>query len=78
MIVNWAELPIVDLSKAATPEGRAELVPVVREAMHTYGFMYVINHGLSPMQVSLVLQHYSFSTDTIADTTNGSISPPEE
>ncbi|KAI0703870.1 Clavaminate synthase-like protein [Cerioporus squamosus] len=47
---NWAELPTVDLSKANTTEGREELVPLVRDAMHTYGFMYVVNHGLSPAQ----------------------------
>ncbi|RPD60561.1 Clavaminate synthase-like protein [Lentinus tigrinus ALCF2SS1-7] len=48
--LNWAELPVIDLSKAATPEARAELMPIVRDAMHTYGFMYIINHGLSPAQ----------------------------
>ncbi|KAI0752490.1 hypothetical protein C8Q80DRAFT_1267037 [Daedaleopsis nitida] len=46
----WVEFPIVDLSKASTPEGRAELMPIVRDAMHTYGFMYVINHGLTQAQ----------------------------
>ncbi|RDX52316.1 Clavaminate synthase-like protein [Lentinus brumalis] len=48
--LNWAELPVIDLSKASTAEGREELMPLVRDAMHTYGFMYVINHGLSPAQ----------------------------
>ena len=31
--VEWADLPIVDISKAATPEGRAALAPQVRDAM---------------------------------------------
>ena len=49
--MQWADLPIVDLSQAETPEGRAELVPLVRDTMHTRGFMYVINHGLTQAQV---------------------------
>ena len=50
-IVEWADFPIIDLSKAKSPEGRAELAPVVREAMRTYGFLYIINHGLTAAQV---------------------------
>ena len=49
--MDWADLPIVDLSKAATPEGRAELAPLVRDAMHTHGFLYVVNHGFTQAQV---------------------------
>ena len=49
--VDWAESPVVDLSIAASPEGREILMPLVRDAMHTHGFMYVINHGLTPAQV---------------------------
>ncbi|KAI0752491.1 Clavaminate synthase-like protein [Daedaleopsis nitida] len=48
--LKWAELPIIDISKARTGQGLAELVPAVRDAMHTNGFMYVINHGLNPQQ----------------------------
>ncbi|KAI1787059.1 Clavaminate synthase-like protein [Ganoderma leucocontextum] len=48
--IDWADFPIVDISKARTPEGRVELAPVVRDAMRTYGFMYVVNHGLSQAQ----------------------------
>lgn len=51
--VEWAEFPLIDLSKASTPEGLAELAPVVRDAMRTYGFLYVVNHGLSQAQVSV-------------------------
>lgn len=50
-IVEWADLEIVDLSKALTPEGRAELAPRVRDIMRTTGFMYVVNHGLTKAQV---------------------------
>ncbi|TBU57588.1 Clavaminate synthase-like protein [Dichomitus squalens] len=48
--LEWADLPIIDLSKAATPEGRAELAPAMRDAMHTHGFVYVVNHGLTQAQ----------------------------
>ena len=50
--MEWAEFPLIDLSKANTPEGLAELAPVVRDAMRTYGFLYVVNHGLLQAQVS--------------------------
>ena len=49
--MDWADFPTIDLSKAKTPEGLAELVPIVRDAMRTYGFLYVVNHGLSQAQV---------------------------
>ncbi|KAI0752457.1 Clavaminate synthase-like protein [Daedaleopsis nitida] len=45
--LEWADLPVIDLSKATTPEGRAALAPVARDAMHTHGFMYIVNHGLT-------------------------------
>ncbi|KAI0703881.1 Clavaminate synthase-like protein [Cerioporus squamosus] len=48
--LEWADLAVVDMSKMNTPEGRAELVTVVRDAMHTNGFIYVVNHGLSQAQ----------------------------
>lgn len=51
--MEWADLPIIDLSKASTPEGRAELAPQVRDAMRTFGFMYVVNHGLTQAQVCI-------------------------
>lgn len=49
--VDYADLPIIDLSKYATPEGHAELAIQARDAMTTYGFFYVINHGYEPAQV---------------------------
>ncbi|KAM5546254.1 hypothetical protein V8D89_000380 [Ganoderma adspersum] len=52
--LEWADLEIVDLSKAATPEGRAELAPRVREIMRTTGFMYVVNHGLTHAQTQRI------------------------
>ena len=49
--MEWADLPVVDLAKAGTAEGRAELAPQVRDAMRTHGFMYLINHGWTETQV---------------------------
>ncbi|KAF9016061.1 Clavaminate synthase-like protein [Hymenopellis radicata] len=46
----YADLPIIDLAKIATDEGRAELVRDVRAAFSDHGFLYIVNHGLSPEQ----------------------------
>lgn len=43
--LDYADLPIIDLSNASNPEGRAALSIQVRDAMTEYGFFYVINHG---------------------------------
>ncbi|CDO77353.1 hypothetical protein BN946_scf184787.g2 [Trametes cinnabarina] len=48
--LEWADLPIIDFSLSGTPEGRAALTPQVCHAMQTYGFMYVVNHGLTQAQ----------------------------
>ncbi|KAI0365420.1 Clavaminate synthase-like protein [Pilatotrama ljubarskyi] len=49
-ISEWAPLPVIDFTKAGTPEGQAELVAEVRSAMRTYGFLYVVNHGYTQAQ----------------------------
>ena len=56
--MEYADLPIIDISKAKTPEGRRELAPVVRDAMRTYGFLIIVNHGVT--QVEVVLLNESF------------------
>ncbi|KAG2352104.1 hypothetical protein BDR07DRAFT_1217044, partial [Suillus spraguei] len=43
-------LAIIDLSKAATAEGRAELAVELREALTTHGFCYIVNHGYTQAQ----------------------------
>ncbi|KAI0634517.1 Clavaminate synthase-like protein [Trametes polyzona] len=48
--LEWAPLPVIDFSDAHTPEGRSALAAQVRDAMRTYGFLYIINHGLTPGQ----------------------------
>lgn len=49
--MDYADLPIIDLSRASTLEGRAELAVQVRDAMTEKGFFYVINHGYTQSQV---------------------------
>lgn len=48
--LQYADLTIIDLSKAATAEGRAELAVDLREALTTHGFCYIINHGYTQAQ----------------------------
>ncbi|KAI0071947.1 Clavaminate synthase-like protein [Panus rudis PR-1116 ss-1] len=43
--LEYADLPIIDLSKFNTEEGRAELAQQVHAAMRDHGFLYVVNHG---------------------------------
>ena len=61
--MEWADLPIVDFSKVGTPEGRAELVPQVRDAMRTHGFLIVVNHGWTQAQVRNVTTCPAYATD---------------
>ena len=49
--VHWADLAVIDLARAKTPEGRAEQVRIARDAMHNDGFFYVVNHGLEQTKV---------------------------
>ncbi|PIL28627.1 hypothetical protein GSI_08669 [Ganoderma sinense ZZ0214-1] len=48
--IDYAAVPIIDFAKVGTPEGRAALAPQVRDAMRTYGFMCIVNHGLTQAQ----------------------------
>ncbi|KAG1859263.1 Clavaminate synthase-like protein [Suillus subluteus] len=48
--LQYADLAIIDLSKAATAEGRAELAVELREGLTTHGFCYIINHGYTQAQ----------------------------
>jgi isopenicillin N synthase-like dioxygenase len=54
-IVDYADLAILDLSKATTLEGRRELAGELVKAMHDKGFFYVINHGYTQAQVPTLL-----------------------
>ncbi|KAI0761385.1 Clavaminate synthase-like protein [Trametes elegans] len=48
--LDWAPLHVIDFAKASTPEGLADLTSQVCDAMRTYGFLYVVNHGYNPAQ----------------------------
>lgn len=50
-LVDYANLPVIDLEKAKTPEHRRALAEEARNAMTEHGFFYVINHGYSKAQV---------------------------
>jgi len=53
--LEWADLKIIDLSEAETPDGRAHLARQVRDAMVTTGFFYAINHGYTQEQNSRIM-----------------------
>lgn len=57
MTVEYADLAIIDISRAGTEEGRAELAIEVREALLNHGFFYVVNHGYSEAQVRRSSHH---------------------
>ncbi|KAH9835001.1 uncharacterized protein C8Q71DRAFT_136350 [Rhodofomes roseus] len=48
--LEYANLTVIDLSKADTYEGRVKLAVQLRDAMLAHGFFYVINHGLTQAQ----------------------------
>lgn len=48
--LDYADLPVLDLSKSGTLEGRLALVSQLKDAMSNHGFFYVINHGYSKAQ----------------------------
>ena len=50
-VVDYADLAVIDLSKANSLAGRMTLGAQLRDAMREHGFFYVINHGLTPAQV---------------------------
>ena len=49
--VDWADIPVINLSKAQAPAGRAELANEVRNAITTKGSFYVIQHGYTENEV---------------------------
>ncbi|TRM58072.1 hypothetical protein BD626DRAFT_586345 [Schizophyllum amplum] len=68
--LEYADLAIIDLSKAATAEGRKALAEEVSEALRSRGFFYVVNHGYTQEQ-----NHRIFS---IADVTFEEVSEREK
>ncbi|KAG0703539.1 Clavaminate synthase-like protein [Suillus ampliporus] len=52
--LEYADLAIIDISKAATEEGRTALAIELREALLNHGFFYVVNHGYSQAQTARI------------------------
>ncbi|KAF8586082.1 Clavaminate synthase-like protein [Ramaria rubella] len=52
--LDWADLTVIDISKAQTPEGREELAVQVCDALRTTGFFYVVNHGYTPEETARI------------------------
>ncbi|KAG2347243.1 Clavaminate synthase-like protein [Suillus weaverae] len=50
--LEYADLAIIDISKASSEEGRAALAIELREALLNFGFFYVVNHGYSQAQTA--------------------------
>lgn len=85
--MDFADLAIIDLSKAHTHEGRAELAPQLRDALRTNGFVYAINHGYTQAQVCFqvlclvgLLAHQRDQRDRVFDIADVPFAavPPEE
>jgi len=53
--LDYANLPVIDLEKAGTPEGRRALAEEVRDATTKHGFFYVINHGYTQAQTDRIV-----------------------
>ncbi|KAG2362912.1 hypothetical protein BDR07DRAFT_1450951 [Suillus spraguei] len=68
--LQFADLPIIDLSKTHTPEGRADLYPQLRDALRTHGFLYAINHGYTQAQRDRIFD--------IADVPFNDVSPDDK
>ncbi|KAF7366896.1 hypothetical protein MSAN_00948300 [Mycena sanguinolenta] len=52
--LDYADMAVIDLSKAQDAKGRADLAIQVSEAMQTLGFLYVINHGYTSSQTERI------------------------
>ncbi|KJA19089.1 hypothetical protein HYPSUDRAFT_89571 [Hypholoma sublateritium FD-334 SS-4] len=53
-VLEYADLPIIDLASAGTLEGRIALAAQARDAMTDHGFFCVINHGYKPAQTERI------------------------
>ncbi|KAJ7455640.1 hypothetical protein B0H11DRAFT_2322421 [Mycena galericulata] len=65
--LEYADLAIIDLSKATTAVGRKALAAEVVSAMASHGFFYVINHGYTQEQTTRV---FSIANLTFEDVSN--------
>ncbi|KAF5363258.1 hypothetical protein D9756_000220 [Leucocoprinus leucothites] len=65
--LDWANLAAIDLSKASTPEGRKGLVKQVHDAIKNDGFLFVVNHGVKPEQISRMFDLSNYASEKVSD-----------
>ncbi|KAI0783194.1 Clavaminate synthase-like protein [Abortiporus biennis] len=65
--LEYADLAIIDLSKASTAEGRAELAIQARDSVKEHGFLYVINHGWTQDQNKRIFDIADFTFSQVSD-----------
>ncbi|KAJ7233610.1 hypothetical protein B0H12DRAFT_1143623 [Mycena haematopus] len=65
--LEYADLAIIDLSKAKTAAGRKALAAQVVSAMASHGFFYVINHGYTQQQTTRVFSIANLTFDDVDD-----------
>ncbi|KAF7367766.1 Clavaminate synthase-like protein [Mycena sanguinolenta] len=65
--LEYADLAIIDLSKAKTLAGRKALAAEVVNAMASHGFFYVINHGYTQQQTTRVFSIANLTFDDVDD-----------
>ncbi|KAG2098889.1 hypothetical protein BD769DRAFT_1644040 [Suillus cothurnatus] len=65
--LDYADLAIIDISKADTEGGRAALAIEVREALLDYGFFYVVNHGYSQDQTDRIFDIADLPFSAVSD-----------
>ncbi|KAJ7933067.1 Clavaminate synthase-like protein [Mycena leptocephala] len=65
--LEYADLAIIDLSKAETEAGRKALAAEVVQAMTTHGFFYVVNHGYTQEQTTRVFSIANVTFDNVDD-----------
>ncbi|KXN92322.1 hypothetical protein AN958_08553 [Leucoagaricus sp. SymC.cos] len=65
--LDWADLAAIDLSKAKTFEGRKSLVKQVHDAIKNDGFLFVVNHGATPEQISRMFDLSNYASEHVSD-----------
>ncbi|KAJ7933066.1 hypothetical protein B0H13DRAFT_2511538 [Mycena leptocephala] len=65
--LEYADLAIIDLSKAETEAGRKALAAEVVQAMTTHGFFYVVNHGYTQEQTTRVFSIANVTFNNVDD-----------
>ncbi|KIJ59062.1 hypothetical protein HYDPIDRAFT_118890 [Hydnomerulius pinastri MD-312] len=64
----FTSIPIIDLSKRTTPEGRIALAQEIQEACMKVGFFYIKNHGIPPKCLNKVLaameEYFALDSET--------------